>query len=160
VHAYKAKISDPSVLSEASSKAFYFCRHPPPLLTGYRKRNMASTTKLNIKILLLKSNWFTLLVASTLNKIKIKVTINTATCFGSRRNHPQGVPQCLAKATYMVFVHVDGDVVNGMAVYQPVVLVCVLCGGRMKTLGDSLKMVPTWTETCCSIYCDFNYNFI
>jgi hypothetical protein len=33
----------------------------------------------------------------------------------------------------MVFVHVDGGVVNGMAAYQPVVLVCVLCGGRMKT---------------------------
>jgi tRNA(Ile2) C34 agmatinyltransferase TiaS len=33
----------------------------------------------------------------------------------------------------MVFVHVDGDVVNGMAAYQPVVPVCVLCGGRMKT---------------------------
>jgi hypothetical protein len=30
-------------------------------------------------------------------------------------------------------VHVDGDVVNGMAAYQPVVLVCVLCDGRMKT---------------------------
>jgi hypothetical protein len=30
-------------------------------------------------------------------------------------------------------VHVDGDVVNGMVAYQPVVLVCVLCGGRMKT---------------------------
>ena len=33
----------------------------------------------------------------------------------------------------MVFcVHVDGDVVNGMAAYQPVVLECILCGGRMK----------------------------
>jgi hypothetical protein len=32
------------------------------------------------------------------------------------------------------FVHVDGDVVIGMAAYQPVVVVCVLCGGRMKTL--------------------------
>jgi hypothetical protein len=32
------------------------------------------------------------------------------------------------------FVHVDGDVVNGMAAYQPIILVCVLCGGRMKTL--------------------------
>jgi hypothetical protein len=72
-----------------------------------------------------------LLVASILNKIK--VTIKAPTCFGSRRNHPQGVPQCLAKVIYMVFVHVDGDVVNGMAAYQPVVLVCVLCGGRMKT---------------------------
>jgi hypothetical protein len=30
-------------------------------------------------------------------------------------------------------VHVDGDVVNGMAAYQPLVLVRVLCGGRMKT---------------------------
>jgi hypothetical protein len=29
-------------------------------------------------------------------------------------------------------VHVDGDAVNGMAAYQPVVLVCVLCGGRIK----------------------------
>ena len=67
---------------------------------------------------------------------KIKVTINTPTCFGSRRNHLQGVSQCLAKAIYIWFflcVHVDGDVVNGMASYQPVVLVCILCGGRMKT---------------------------
>ena len=42
----------------------------------------------------------------------------------------------MAKAIYMVFfcVHVDGDVVNGMAAYQPVVLVCILCGGRMKAL--------------------------
>jgi hypothetical protein len=31
------------------------------------------------------------------------------------------------------FVHVDGDVVSGMAAYQPVVLVCIICGGRMKT---------------------------
>ena len=35
-------------------------------------------------------------------------------CFGSRRNHLQGVSQCLAKAIYMVFfcVHVDGDYVT------------------------------------------------
>jgi hypothetical protein len=52
-----------------------------------------------LKILLLKSNWCTLLVASTLNKIK--VTINTPTCFGSRRNHLHGVPQCLAKTIYI-----------------------------------------------------------
>ena len=47
--------------------------------------------------------------------------------------HLQGVSQCLAKAIYMVFlcVHVDGDVVNGMAAYQPVVLVCILCGGSL-----------------------------
>jgi hypothetical protein len=89
----------------------------------------------NINTLLLKSNWCTLLVALTLNEIKIKVTINTPTCFGSRRNHLQGVSQCLAKAIYIwFFVHVDGDAVNGMAAYQPVVLVCVLCGGRMKTV--------------------------
>jgi len=30
-------------------------------------------------------------------------------------------------------VHVDGYVVNGMAAFQPLVLVCMLCGGRMKT---------------------------
>ena len=57
-------------------------------------------------------------------------------------------------------MHVDGDVVNGMAAYQPVVLVCMLCGGRMKTeqaLGDSLKMVPACTGTCWSAYCDFNF---
>jgi hypothetical protein len=54
----------------------------------------------SIKIHLLKPNWCTLLIASTLNKIK--VTINTPRCFGSRRNHHQGVPQCLAKAVYMV----------------------------------------------------------
>jgi hypothetical protein len=33
----------------------------------------------------------------------------------------------------MVFVHVDGDVVSGMAACQPVVLVCALCCGRMDT---------------------------
>ena len=64
---------------------------------------------------------------------------------------------------YMVFcLHVDGNVVNGMAAYQPVVSVCILCGGRTRTidyvtidvhtknriysfsqaLGDSMKMVP------------------
>ena len=81
----------------------------------------------NIKTLSLKSNQCTLLVASTLNKIK--VTINTPTCFSSRRNHLQGDSQYLAKAIYMVFrVHVDGDVVNGMVAYQPVVLVCILYG--------------------------------
>jgi hypothetical protein len=42
------------------------------------------------EILLLKSNKCTLLVTSTLNKIK--VTIKTPTRFGSRRNHYQGVP--------------------------------------------------------------------
>jgi hypothetical protein len=87
-----------------------------------------STILYLLKILLLKSNKCTLLVTSTLNKIK--VTIKTPTCFGSRRNHHQGVPQCLVKTIYG-FVHVDGDVVNGMAAYQPVVLVCVLCGGRI-----------------------------
>ena len=41
----------------------------------------------------------------------------------------------MSKANYMVFcVHVEGDVVNGMASYQLVALVCILCGGRMKTL--------------------------
>jgi hypothetical protein len=44
-------------------------------------------------------------------------------------------------------MHVDGDVVNGMAAYQPVVLVCVLCGGRMKTQiilyqGQSINLSP------------------
>ena len=89
----------------------------------------------NIKTVLLKSNQCTLLVASTLNKIQ--VTINTPTCFGSRRNHLQRVSQYLAKALYIYIwffcVQVDGDVVNGMAAFQPVVLVCVLCGGRMKS---------------------------
>jgi hypothetical protein len=33
----------------------------------------------------------------------------------------------------MVFVHVDGDVVSGMAACQPVVLVCALCCGRVDT---------------------------
>ena len=43
----------------------------------------------------------------------------------------------------MVFcVHVDGDVVNGMAAYQPVVPVCILCGGRMKTVSLGLL----WTS--------------
>jgi len=31
-------------------------------------------------------------------------------------------------------VHVDGDVVNGMAACQPVVLVCILCGGRVSAV--------------------------
>jgi hypothetical protein len=39
----------------------------------------------------------------------------------------------LTKAIRMVFVHVDGDVVSGMAACQPVVLVCALCCGRMDT---------------------------
>jgi hypothetical protein len=56
----------------------------------------------NINIPLLISNQCTLLVASTLDKIK--VTINTPSCFGSRRNHFPGVSQCLAKAIYMVFL--------------------------------------------------------
>jgi hypothetical protein len=43
----------------------------------------------------------------------------------------------LAKAIYIVFVHVDGDVVRGMAACQPVVLVCVLCGGRMETVDTN-----------------------
>jgi hypothetical protein len=39
-------------------------------------------------------------------------------------------------------VHIDGDVVSGMAAYQPVVLVCILCGGRMKTdLRDELQIL-------------------
>jgi hypothetical protein len=143
----------------------------------------------SIKIHLLKSNWCTLLVASTLSKIK--VTINTATCFGSHRNHHQGVPQCLAKAIYMVFlVHVDGDVVNGCCAgmctvwRQDVVFILPPHSTHTSTtgwytaiplttspstctknhiysfnqaLGDSLMMVPTWTEICWSFYCNFNF---
>jgi hypothetical protein len=41
----------------------------------------------------------------------------------------------------MVFVHIDGDI-NGMAAYQPVLPVCVLCGGRMKTVS----LHPACTE--------------
>jgi len=26
-----------------------------------------------------------------------------------------------------------------------------------QALGDSLKMVPAWTETHWSVYCDFNF---
>jgi len=26
-----------------------------------------------------------------------------------------------------------------------------------QALGDSLKMVPAWTKTCWSVYCDFNF---
>jgi hypothetical protein len=51
----------------------------------------------NIKIPLCTS-----LVAATLNKIEIKVTVNIPTCFGSSRNHLQGVSQFLAKAIYRV----------------------------------------------------------
>jgi hypothetical protein len=56
----------------------------------------------------------------------------------------------LAKVIYMVFcVHVDGDVVNGMAAYQPVVLVCMLCGGRMKTSVFSIKREQLLVEVTC-----------
>jgi hypothetical protein len=61
-------------------------------------------------------------------------------------------PSAWLKLYIYGFVHVDDGVINGMAAYQPDVLVCVLCGGRMKTqnhiynfnqaLGDSLMMVP------------------
>jgi len=27
----------------------------------------------------------------------------------------------------------------------------------MQEPGDSLKMVRAWTETCWSVYCDFNF---
>jgi hypothetical protein len=144
----------------------------------------------SIKIPLLKSNWCTLLVASTLNKIK--VTINTATCFGSRRNHPQGVPQCLAKAIYTVFcahrwwrsqwllcwyvysVEAGWRVfilppqsthtsTTGWYAAIPLTTSPLTCIKKnhiysfSQALGDSLRMVPTWTETCWSIYCDFNF---
>jgi hypothetical protein len=37
-------------------------------------------------------------------------------------------------------VHVDGDVVNGMAANQSVVLVRVLCGGMMKEKNGELYL--------------------
>ena len=57
----------------------------------------------------------------------------------------------MAKAIYIWFfcVHVDGDVVNGMAAYQPVVLVCMLCGGRMKTSVFSIKREQLLVEVTC-----------
>jgi hypothetical protein len=54
---------------------------------------------LNIKIPLLKPTDALFVIISTLKQIKI--TLYTATCFGPRRDHPQGVPQCLAKTMYM-----------------------------------------------------------
>jgi hypothetical protein len=43
----------------------------------------------------------TFVIISTLKQVKI--TLYTPTCFGPRRDHPQGVAQCLAKTMYMVF---------------------------------------------------------
>jgi hypothetical protein len=121
------------------------------------------------------------------NEIKIKVAINTPTCFGSRRNHLQGVSQCLAKAIYMVFLCTS--MVTQSMVWRHVSLLCwcvysVVARWKQadmppyhwlrhhrraqknhiyslsQALGDSLKMVTAWTETCWSVYCDFNFNFI
>ena len=35
---------------------------------------------------------------------QFKIIILAPTCFGSRRNHPQGTVLCLAKTTNMVFL--------------------------------------------------------
>jgi hypothetical protein len=75
----------------------------------------------------------TFVIISTLKQIKI--TLYTPTCFGPRRDHPQGVPQCLAKTMYMVYANVSVDAVNVIAAYQPVVLACAHCGGRTETVG-------------------------
>jgi hypothetical protein len=49
---------------------------------------------------------------------QFKVLTLAPTCFISRRNHHQGVVECLAKTTDMVFsVLVDMDSVNAMAEY-------------------------------------------
>jgi hypothetical protein len=150
----------------------------------------------SIKILLLKFNWCTLLVASTLNKIK--VIINTPTYFGSRRNQPQGVPHFLAKVIYMVFCarqwwrsqcyggisaycadmftlwtqdedwvfilppHSTHTSTTGWYAAIPLTTSPSTCTKNhiysfSQALGGSLRMVPTWTETCWSIYYDFNF---
>ena len=56
---------------------------------------------------------------------QFKILTLARTCFGSRRNHLQGAVLCLAKTTKKGFsVLVGIDVVNVMAVYQPVVQAC------------------------------------
>ena len=49
------------------------------------------------------------------------------TCFGSRRNHQQGVVLCLAENTSGLSLLVGTDAVNVMAAYLPVVQACVPC---------------------------------
>ena len=42
----------------------------------------------------------------------------------------------------MVFcVHIDGDVVNGMAAYQPDVPVCILCGGTTEYIHQHNRLI-------------------
>jgi len=48
-------------------------------------------------------------------------------------------------------VHVDGDYVT-IDVHTKNHIYSF-----SEVLGDSLKMVPAWTETCWSVYCDFNF---
>jgi len=53
-------------------------------------------------------------------------------------------------------MHVDGDVVNGMAAYQPVVLVCTLCGGRVKTLHPaSTEYIHQHNRLICRYTIDY-----
>ena len=55
----------------------------------------------------------------------IKILRVAPTCFGSRRNHHQGVILCLAKTTIMILLcSFCNDVVNVMEEYQPVVQAC------------------------------------
>jgi hypothetical protein len=55
-------------------------------------------------------------------KTIFKIIILAPTCFGSRRNHHQGVVLYLTQTTNMFFsVLVGVDTVNVMAAYQPVV---------------------------------------
>jgi hypothetical protein len=57
---------------------------------------------------------------------QFKIITLATTCFGSRRNHPQGAVLCLAKTTEYGFPMLVGiDTVNVMAAYQPVVQACV-----------------------------------
>jgi hypothetical protein len=54
-----------------------------------------------------------------------KIITFAPTCFGSRRNHPQGGVLCSAKITNIVFsVLVGKDIVNIMVAYHPVVQAC------------------------------------
>jgi len=56
---------------------------------------------------------------------QFKIMTLAPTCFGSRRNHHQGVVLCLATTTeYGFSVLVGTDAVNVMAAYQPVVQAC------------------------------------
>jgi hypothetical protein len=71
---------------------------------------------------------------------------------GSTVNIPWWQSKNKSKSIFMfvpcIFVHVDGDVVT-IDVHKNHI------HSFSQELGESLKMVPAWTETCWSVYCDF-----